>query len=193
MKHTWTLQAQQFCCSSIAPRHQTIGNVCILISSNIFNHIQHPIFSIKRCYLSTEDLAKYREGHGKFVALLVWHLGHQDKTWWIKKSTKGKTEEEKMTIIASSIDHQDRFSLFCPSISYWVMLWKLELCFFYKILEWFLTYKIYLLSVDKYKLSIMSKYIRNVSRNPVTKVNLSRERFMYPQSVPNCCQERTFS
>ena len=28
----------------------------------------------------------------------------------------------------------------------------------------------YLLSVDKYKLSIMSKYIRNVSRNPVKKL-----------------------
>ena len=45
--------------------------------------------------------------------------------------------------------------------------------------------KIYLLSVDKYKLSVMSKYIRNVSRNPVKKVNLARERFMYLQSVPN--------
>ena len=65
--------------------------------------------------------------------------------------------------------------------------------FLYKILEWFLTYKIYLLSVDKYKLSVMSKYIRNVSRNPVKKVNLARERFMYPQSVPNRCQERTSS
>ena len=53
--------------------------------------------------------------------------------------------------------------------------------------------KIYLLSVDKYKLSVMSKYIRNVSRNPVKKVNLARERFMYPQSVPNRCQERTSS
>ena len=38
---------------------------------------------------------------------------------------------------------------------------------FYKILEWFITCKIYLLSVDKYKLSIISKYIRNVARNPV--------------------------
>ena len=41
---------------------------------------------------------------------------------------------------------------------------------FYKILEWFITCKIYLLSVDKYKLSIMSKYIRNMSRNPVKKL-----------------------
>ena len=151
MNPTWTLQAQQFCCSSIAPRHQTIGKVCILISSNIFNHIQHPIFSIKRCYLSTEDLAKYREGHGKFVALLVWHLGHQDKTWWIKKGTKGKTEEEKMTINKLNWP-SGRSSLFCPSVSHWVMLWKLEWCFFYKILEWFITCKIYLLSVDKYKI-----------------------------------------
>ena len=39
----------------------------------------------------------------------------------------------------------------------------------------------------------MSKYTRNVARNPVKKVNLARERFMYPQSVPNRCQERTSS
>ena len=50
------------------------------------------------------------------------------------------------------------------------MLWKLDRCFFYKILEWFITCKIYLLSMDKYKLSIMSKYIRNMSRNPVKKL-----------------------
>ena len=50
------------------------------------------------------------------------------------------------------------------------MLWKLDQCFFYKILEWFITCKIYLLSMDKYKLSIISKYIRNVSRNPVKKL-----------------------
>ena len=31
-------------------------------------------------------------------------------------------------------------------------------------------YKINLLSVDKYKLSIMSKYIRNLARNPVKKL-----------------------
>ena len=65
--------------------------------------------------------------------------------------------------------------------------------FLYKILEWFITCKIYLLSVDKYKLSIMSKYIRNVARNPLKKVNIARECVMYPQSVPNCCQERTSS
>ena len=45
-----------------------------------------------------------------------------------------------------------------------------DVSFICKILEWFITCKIYLLSVDKYKLSITSKYIRNVARNPVKKL-----------------------